>query len=437
VFPRTMLHVLATAAVAAGSAGCLPLVLDDFQRTASAFNTFADEPSPAAGTYRVTYSFPDDDSTTVYARTGARPMAPLVVDHWVGGLRGARIVTVGYVLPVFLSSTIEGLPSSASVMDAWRAGSADGGVLAVRLDDVTQADTLTAGTLAVTPVAGRDPVMDRHLASLARWTEPFIPAEAVVGHAPQIAAPAHSQAGALTGQFQRDELGGLTLRQDAAPPGHAPFRYTAERISEVTVALVQPQGARPLAAFGLPPGQTHGHFRNARHVTVGYTTALLDLPVGAGIYGIRPEGVSPFFEFRFSSTPDPFYSRDEGLSQAAARGHELKDMVEAWVAIAGGITRTVSPDLALFGGVGVAWRNRSFRFYGEHSRWDPDGGGWEWGYGDYLVHDRSFVDFTPNAVGGAFIRVRGSWMAQIGGQSRPRGLILGLAYGLPYHYPAP
>jgi hypothetical protein len=232
VFPRATLHVFATAAVSAGSTACLPLVLDDFQRTANAFNTFAAAPSPAAGTYRLTYTFPDDDSTTVYARTAAHPLAPLVSDHHVGGLRGVRIELVGYVLPAFLSSTIDDLPSSASILDAWRAGTGDGGVLAVRLDDVAQGTALTAGTFAMMPAAGRDPVLDRYLASLARWTEPFLPAEEVVGHSPQLAAPGHGQSGALTGVFTADELGGLTLRQEAAPAGGAPFRYVAERISD-------------------------------------------------------------------------------------------------------------------------------------------------------------------------------------------------------------
>jgi hypothetical protein len=184
----------------------------------------------------------------------------------------------------------------------------------------------------------------------------------------------------------------------------------------------------------LAPGVSRFHFRNSRSVVLALTSDLPEIPFGAGMYGVRPEGISAFVDMKFVPGPEPFYdSRDEGLEQATLRGHAVRDVVDQWVSLSGGITRTLGPGLAAFGGVGIAWRNQYYQFHGAHSRFGE--GGWEYGYGTYWVPNRSFIDFSPSLLGGAFIRVHSQWVAQVGAQTRPRGVVFGFGYSLPYYYP--
>jgi hypothetical protein len=427
-------RLLLTACVLPAAGGCLPLLLDDLTRVSGEFNELRTEASPAAGTYRVTYAFADGDTATVYARTLARPTVPVVDLAPTAGLRPYTAILLGYLLPTFVAGHPDMLPGTITGTEYVAAALASGGMLAVGLTAV--GDALPGsfpGGFGLLPGAGDDPVADRRREALARWREPYLQGDLGWSESPG-STRAPEPWLMLGGLFVAEPGHDLTIRQIARPAGAPEFHIAAERISTDVVSVHWAGGLRQDASIGLAPGVRRGHFRNSRYVALAYTTDLPHIPFGAGMYGIRPNGISPFIDVKFAPHPDPFYAdREEGLRQAELRGHAVREVRSSWVSLAAGATRTMGPGLAVFGGLGVAWRNEDLGFRGEHSRWD--GPTYVWGHGDYWVHNRSFLDPTPSLLGGAFIRVHGNWLGQVGFQSRPRGLIAGIGYGLPYFYP--
>jgi hypothetical protein len=168
-------------------------------------------------------------------------------------------------------------------------------------------------------------------------------------------------------------------------------------------------------------------FRTARYFTVGYVGNAPDALIGGGATLLNPKGIGFFVNVKISGDSPGGRSNflpDVTVEQARNQYGDLPYKDESdWFVVSGGLTRVLSPDLAVYAGAGLARRE----FYREFE--DPDGIRGEYGY--YWVEDTEHSGDFVNALAGLFFRAGRRFIVQFGVESEPRGMTIGIHYGLP------
>jgi hypothetical protein len=168
-------------------------------------------------------------------------------------------------------------------------------------------------------------------------------------------------------------------------------------------------------------------FTNARYYTLGYVVNAPRVLIGGGATLLNPTGIGFFANVKLSSDSPGGRSNfmpDVTVDQAFNEFGDFQFRDESsWLVFSGGVTRVLSPELAVYAGAGLARRE----YYREFE--DPSGGRGEFGY--YWVEDTEFSGDFVNVLGGLFFRAGRNLIMQFGAESQPRGMTIGVHYGLP------
>jgi hypothetical protein len=168
-------------------------------------------------------------------------------------------------------------------------------------------------------------------------------------------------------------------------------------------------------------------FSNARYYTLGYVVNAPQVLIGAGATLLNPTGIGFFANVRVSNDSPggrsnfmPGVTVDQALNEFG--DFFFKDE-SRWLVLSGGLTRVISPELAVYAGAGLARRE----YYREFE--DPARVRGEFGY--YWIEDTEFSGDYLNLLGGLFFRAGRNLVMQLGVDSEPRGMTIGVHIGLP------
>jgi hypothetical protein len=189
------------------------------------------------------------------------------------------------------------------------------------------------------------------------------------------------------------------------------------------LAVATLAGANAAAAQGT---ETRHQFTTSPILGIGYVANAPTLFRGGGVVLLNPRLVGFFADVKMSGQSPA----DRGNFEATwTPGHanEFGDWPltteSSWLTVNGGLTRVVTPELALYGGLGYV-RRRAFE------EWvDLEGERGEFGY--YWVEDERLSGTYLNVLGGALIRGGNRIMFQVGGELLPAGITLGVHYSVP------
>jgi hypothetical protein len=199
--------------------------------------------------------------------------------------------------------------------------------------------------------------------------------------------------------------------------------------NRLSTAFAVAAGACLLAAGTPAQAQTAGRvdFSNARYYTLGYVVNAPQVMFGGGATLLNPTGIGFFANVRVSGDSPggrsnfmPGVTLDQALNEFG--DFFFKDD-NNWLVVSGGLTRVISPELAIYAGAGLARRE----YYREFE--DPSGARGELGY--YWIEDTGLSGDYLNLLGGLFFRAGRSLVMQFGVDSEPRGMTIGVHIGLP------
>jgi len=168
-------------------------------------------------------------------------------------------------------------------------------------------------------------------------------------------------------------------------------------------------------------------FRNSSYLAAGWVANAPDALLGGGISFIRPTGIGFFANVRVSHEDPggesnflPNVTVDQALNEFGDfRFHDESK----WLLISGGLIRTLTPELALYAGAGLARRDYYQQFE------DPDGQRGELGF--YWVRDDESSGDFASVLGGVLFRAGRNLIIQFGAETEPRGMTIGVHLGLP------
>jgi hypothetical protein len=168
-------------------------------------------------------------------------------------------------------------------------------------------------------------------------------------------------------------------------------------------------------------------FTTSPHVLVGYVANAPNIFVGGGAMLLQPRGVGFFADVRttWDSPSDragfmPGITADEAF---ARYGDFRTGSANDWLSINAGLTRVLTPELAVFAGAGYVQR-RAFEEF-----WDDSLERGEFGY--YWVEDDVFTGPGVNVLAGLVFRAGRNLAFQLGGELLPLGATIGVHYALP------
>ncbi len=186
-----------------------------------------------------------------------------------------------------------------------------------------------------------------------------------------------------------------------------------------------------LATLTLPGrdarAQSIPDMRNSSRVGVGYAVNIPNTFVGLTALGMTPKlfgGAGLYADVKFttsSTSSDPYYISDISVLQAEATfGDLFFDDQSDWLSINFALVYAVSRELAVYGGAGYT-RETNYREY-----FDDSGTRGEMGF--YWISDSEASGNRVNLLGGAFIRAGRSIMFQMGVESQPKGVTIGIMF---------
>lgn len=184
------------------------------------------------------------------------------------------------------------------------------------------------------------------------------------------------------------------------------------------------------AAHAQQPGSApEPNFSNSTLLGIGYSANAPELLWGGSVHLLRPAGFGFFVDAKISggspSSRSNFMS-DWTIEQALNEfgdsyfGHE-----DHWLVVNAGLTRVITPSLALYAGAGYG-RRRAFQEFS-----DPTFSRGEFGY--YWVEDERFTSDQLNVLGGILLRGGRRITFQFGAEAQPKGMTVGIHYALPLH----
>lgn len=162
---------------------------------------------------------------------------------------------------------------------------------------------------------------------------------------------------------------------------------------------------------------------------VGYVAAAPDLMMGVGAYAILPAagGIGLYVDAKFdASDPGRKSNFDPSLTAQqveASLGDAFGLSADSWRAIDVAILRPLRPSLTLYAGGGYARKKRYNEYY--------DATGTRGLVGHYWVEDTAQAKSSVNVMAGLFFRMSRFLNAQMGVESAPGSVTVGLSLALP------
>ncbi len=189
------------------------------------------------------------------------------------------------------------------------------------------------------------------------------------------------------------------------------------------VTLVAGVGA--VLMFSVQPAQAQSalNFSDGAHWMAGYVVKPPQQMLGFGAGAVLPQlGQWGFYVDGRISTDGPSSSsiRDDWTrDDAFAAGHQRAWDHEGWTLFSLAVMRGLTPELAVYGGGSVVWRTVHTRFRYEELVGDRTQ------EVNYWVEHEAEERVDTGLVAGAFLRMA-PWLAvQFGGQTAPRGFVVG------------
>lgn len=177
-----------------------------------------------------------------------------------------------------------------------------------------------------------------------------------------------------------------------------------------------------LMAFGGPLDAQVPSFERSTHLSVGYVANVPDQFLGISVMTVGPawRGWGLYADFKQSTdspADDPTFEAGTTASDAQLAGAEFTNESD-WTTFNIALVRALTPDFALYAGGGYSKRT----VYREFQR-NPglDGSPFFW------IRDDGVQQDHMNLTGGAFLRVIGPFIFQIGFETAPGGATAGVA----------
>jgi hypothetical protein len=166
-------------------------------------------------------------------------------------------------------------------------------------------------------------------------------------------------------------------------------------------------------------------FRTRPAFGVGYVATIPVTPVGFSALLVTPRllhGAGLYTDVKLtthSHASDPSYLPDVTVEQAEFTfGDRVVEQKSDWVTIDLAMVYAVTGDFAVYGGAGYS-REKHYRQYYDASKTRGD-------FGFYWIADPAASGTRVNVLGGALARVGRFFYFQMGAESEPRAINLGL-----------
>lgn len=185
-----------------------------------------------------------------------------------------------------------------------------------------------------------------------------------------------------------------------------------------------------LLAIAVAPAQAQTgqpDFSTQRRVMLGYVANAPNIFYGAGAMVLNPSYLGFFADVRLTrDSPGDRSNFVPGLTptEAVATFGDFRSGTEdQWLAVNAGVTRVMTPELAIYVGAGYSSRDAFVEYF------DETGARGELGY--YWVQDDELSGPGVNLLGGLVFRAGSNLAIQLGAELRPLGATLGIYYALP------
>lgn len=192
-------------------------------------------------------------------------------------------------------------------------------------------------------------------------------------------------------------------------------------------AVILALAASPAA--GQQPAVPVQNFTNTTQLSVGYVANAPNVFTGIAAYMVRPGGFGPYLDFKISLTSrrdDPAFAAEWTGEQARTEfGDHPFRRDDDWLVINAGVTRTFTPELAVYAGLGLT-RRVAFREY-----FDQTGERGELGF--YWVEETGESGTGINGFGGLILRAGNRLHFQFGLEAAPPGFVVGAHYAVMNH----
>jgi hypothetical protein len=198
----------------------------------------------------------------------------------------------------------------------------------------------------------------------------------------------------------------------------------ARAVVALRVALigVLTPGSVLQAQAGRPAGKG---FRTRPAFGVGYVATIPVTPLGFSALVVTPRllrGAGLYADVKLTTKSpgsDPYYLPDVTVDQAEVTYNDLLvEQKSDWVTIDLAMVYAVTGDFAIYGGAGYS-KEKHYRQYYDASKTRGD-------FGFYWIADPAASGTRVNVLGGAVARVGRFFYFQMGVESEPRAVNLGL-----------
>ncbi len=157
--------------------------------------------------------------------------------------------------------------------------------------------------------------------------------------------------------------------------------------------------------------------------SVGIAVLVSDIPFGFSFSRTYPDKFGYYFDLRMNPVRPEVSSNTVGFDARTAReeyGSEFRESEQYWISFNGGVTRTISKKIALYGALGLGIQTEYQRFYDQEDAFLF--------ISNYWVKED--VKVVANVQGGFYYMI---WqdagiLGQVGVASYPFGIILGVSY---------
>lgn len=171
----------------------------------------------------------------------------------------------------------------------------------------------------------------------------------------------------------------------------------------------------PLAA------QATVDFTGRSHLFVGYSASPPQQMLGFAVTFMSDRfhnlGLMADARFTSDSPAGNFFVADRTPGQADTDGDIFLRQRSAWGSVGASVVKGLTPEFAVYAGGGATWETVYLQYEDETREFGQ--------LGIYWIEDPEQSTIHPNVTLGAFLRMGGRLMVQVGGQTAPRGFTLG------------
>jgi hypothetical protein len=161
-------------------------------------------------------------------------------------------------------------------------------------------------------------------------------------------------------------------------------------------------------------------FVSMRSIGVGYSASTPEAPLGFCAFSLNSNGPGLYLDIKAGvpmiSRRDDYYG-SISVRQAEAWGDVLQSEESNWLSLNVGLTYRPTASVAVYGGLGYSWCSCYRQYYDEFHILGSNG--------DYWV-DAPGGDSGINAIAGILLPVGQRWGLQLGGETMPRGVTVGV-----------